>query len=79
MDVLRSQLGLDVPGDVAIAGFDDVPIAAWPAYDLTSYRQPLDAMVAQTIDTLMERINDETVLPRHHVLDGHLVIRSSTR
>ena len=78
MDVLRGKLGLDVPGDVAVAGFDDVPIAAWAAYDLTSFRQPLDAMVARTVETLMERIADDTVPPRQHVLPGRLVARGST-
>lgn len=78
MDVLRGKLGFDVPGDVAVAGFDDVPIAAWAAYDLTSFRQPLNAMVARTVETLMERIADDAVLPRRHVLPGHLITRGST-
>ncbi|MEM6478515.1 MAG: LacI family DNA-binding transcriptional regulator, partial [Pseudomonadota bacterium] len=34
MDTLRYELGLSVPGDVAVIGFDDVPAAAWPAYGL---------------------------------------------
>jgi LacI family transcriptional regulator len=78
MDVLRGKLGLDVPGDVAVAAFDDVPIAAWDAYDLTSFRQPLNAMVARTVETLLERIDNDAVTPRKHVLSGHLVKRSST-
>ena len=78
MDVLRGKLGLDVPGDVAVAGFDDVPIAAWAAYDLTSFRQPLTEMVVRTVEVLMERIADDAVLPRRHILDGTLVRRSST-
>ncbi|GGL61315.1 LacI family DNA-binding transcriptional regulator [Wenxinia marina] len=79
MDVLRAKLGLDVPGDVAVAGFDDVPIASWAAYDLTSFRQPLDAMVSRTVEVLMERIADDAVTPRRHTLQGELVRRSSTR
>jgi DNA-binding LacI/PurR family transcriptional regulator len=78
MDVLRGKLGLDVPGDVAVVGFDDVPIAAWAAYDLTTFRQPLDDMVARTVDTLMERIADDAVMPRRHVLPGQLILRQST-
>lgn len=78
MDVLRSKLGLDVPGDVAVVGFDDVTIASWAAYDLTTYRQPLNAMVERTVETLMERIADDAVIPRKHVLAGRLIVRGST-
>jgi DNA-binding LacI/PurR family transcriptional regulator len=78
MDVLRAKLGLSVPGDVAVAGFDDVPIAAWAAYDLTSFRQPLDLMVTRTVETLIERIADDAVVPRRHVLTGVFVARGST-
>ena len=79
MDVLRTGLGLDVPADVAVAGFDDVPIAAWAAYDLTSFRQPLADMVSATVDTLLERIADDAAAPRQTVLAGTLIERGSTR
>jgi LacI family transcriptional regulator len=78
MDVLRFKLGLRVPEDISVAGFDDVPIAAWPAYDLTSYRQPINKMVAQTVAALMQGI----ATPGHAVhsvkLEGALVLRGST-
>lgn len=79
MDVLRSKLGLRVPQDVAVAGFDDVPIAAWPAYDLTSYRQPINRLVACTVDILLKRIDDRDAPPEHVKLDGDLMLRGSTR
>ncbi len=56
MDVLRSELGLDVPGDVAMAGFDDTLVAAWPGYDLTSVRQDIDRMVEDTAEIMIARI-----------------------
>lgn len=43
IDGLR-RMGLAVPQDVAVVGFDDVPMAAWAAYDLTSVRLPVEAM-----------------------------------
>ncbi len=78
MDVIRSKLGLRIPHDVAVAGFDDTPIAAWPAYDLTSYRQPINRMVAQTVEVLLERIEDRAAPPRRVVLEGELIVRGST-
>ena len=78
IDALRSRLSLRVPEDVAVAGFDDVPLAAWPAYDLTTYRQPLDAMVGRTVAGLVARIADPVAAPRRERLPGGLVVRGST-
>lgn len=78
MDALRFKLGLRVPEDISVAGFDDVPIAAWPAYDLTSYRQPINRMVAQTVDALMQGIEDPTRPALRAKLEGGLILRGST-
>jgi DNA-binding LacI/PurR family transcriptional regulator len=45
MDVLRHEADLAVPDDIAIVGYDDIPPAGWPSYDLTSFSQPADEMV----------------------------------
>ncbi len=52
MDVLRFELGLRIPEDVSVVGFDDTPPAAWPAYALTTYRQSVERMVAETVAIL---------------------------
>lgn len=79
MDTLRFQLGLSVPGDVAVVGYDDVAMAAWPAYDLTTVRQPADRMVAATVELLLERIETPEAPPRKVEIEGPLVLRGSTR
>jgi len=79
MDVLRFKLGLNIPGDVSIAGFDDVPIASWLAYDLTTYRQPINRMVARTVDSLLSRIANADVAPESVEIEGELIVRGSTR
>lgn len=77
MDVLRFELGLRIPDDVSVVGFDDVPPAAWPAYNLTTYRQPVDQMVAETVDMLIAKIGADPAEPRQVVLEGGLIIRGS--
>jgi DNA-binding LacI/PurR family transcriptional regulator len=79
MDVLRFELGLKVPGDVAVVGFDDVPLAAWPAYDLTTFRQRVNRMVAETVTTLIDHIDGGATEPRRVAVDGILIERGSTR
>lgn len=79
MDTLRFELGLKVPGDVSVVGYDDVSTAAWKAYDLTTVRQPANRMVAETVDILLTKINDTSAAPRHVEIDGPLIVRGSAR
>ena len=46
IDALRSEAGVRVPQEVMIAGFDDIPAAAWAPYSLTTVRQGLSARLA---------------------------------
>jgi DNA-binding LacI/PurR family transcriptional regulator len=52
MDGVRCDLGLSVPDDIAVIGYDNVPLAALPAYNLTTWRQPLADMTAALVDVL---------------------------
>lgn len=79
LDVLRFELGLRVPQDVSVVGYDDVKLAAWPAFDLTTVRQPANRMVAETVDILLTRIEDPSAQPRRVAIDGPLILRGSTR
>jgi DNA-binding LacI/PurR family transcriptional regulator len=79
MDVLRFELSLRVPGDVSVVGFDDVPPAAWRAYDLTTVRQQADLMVAETVRMLLSLIADPAATPDPVVVDAPLVVRGSAR
>ncbi|AHD08471.1 LacI family DNA-binding transcriptional regulator [Phaeobacter gallaeciensis] len=79
MDVLRSELGLSVPGDVSVVGYDDVPTAAWPAYDMTTVRQPANRMVSATVDILLDEIEGSSTGPRRIAIDGPLIVRGSAR
>lgn len=51
IDVARGA-GLEVPGDLAIIGFDDIPLAEWEAYRLTTIRQPMRRMVAEALELI---------------------------
>jgi DNA-binding LacI/PurR family transcriptional regulator len=52
VDAARREFGLDVPADLCVVGFDDIEQAGWAPYDLTTFRQPIDAM-ADHITTLI--------------------------
>ena len=79
MDVIRYELGMSVPGDVSIVGYDDVALAAWPSYDLTTVRQSAEEMVNETVDILLRHIERPESTPRRVAIDGPLIQRSSAR
>jgi DNA-binding LacI/PurR family transcriptional regulator len=77
MDVIRFELGLSVPNDVLVVGYDDVPTAAWPAYNLTTVRQPANQMVAATVNLLMTTLKEGAQAPQQIEIEGPLIIRGS--
>ena len=79
MDVLRFELGLSVPEAVSVVGYDDVRLASWPAYALTTVRQPARQMVEQTVALLMARLDDQNARPQRIEIPGPLRIRRSAR
>ncbi len=48
------ELGLDVPGALSIVGFDDIEMAGWPTFSLSTVNNPIDLSVEHVI-TLLER------------------------
>jgi DNA-binding LacI/PurR family transcriptional regulator len=78
MDTLRFEMGLRVPEDVSVIGYDDVPMAAWPSYNLTTIRQPVRRMVEATVDILLNQIEGETA-PNRIRIDGPLITRGSVK
>lgn len=52
-------MGIDVPGEVSVLGFDDVAIASWPCFQLTTVRVDLASMAGDAADLLVRRLNGE--------------------
>ncbi|MEM1377097.1 MAG: LacI family DNA-binding transcriptional regulator [Pseudomonadota bacterium] len=79
LEVLREELGLRVPEDVSVVGFDDAPMAAWKTFDLTTVRQPLPQMINSTLDALINEITNGQGDPKAIEFDGELIVRGSAR
>ena len=82
--VLRAlrRLGRRVPGDVAVIGFDDAPLAQRTCPPLTTVRQPVEDLGARAVEQLLALIGDDGGAPRpgspyHRVLATELIVRSS--
>jgi DNA-binding LacI/PurR family transcriptional regulator len=74
LDALRHELRLQVPGDVSVVGFDDIEMASWPSYQLTTIRQPVSEMVSSAVAAVTA---PETARANSISLPGSLVERGS--
>jgi LacI family transcriptional regulator len=79
MGVLRAlrKAGRDVPGDVSVVGFDDVPIASHAEPSLTTVRQPLQEMGVAAARMLLSHFGGEALPEKPLVLPTSLVVRQS--
>ncbi|MCC2592157.1 LacI family DNA-binding transcriptional regulator [Tessaracoccus sp. OS52] len=73
------QLGLSVPGDVSVVGFDDTLIAGLATPGLTTVRQPLEDMGSAAVRSLMDRHAGRPTTTGPIRLATNLVLRGSTR
>ncbi len=79
LDGLRHIHGLRVPQDIQLVGYDDIPQAAWKAYDLTTFSQSRHDLCEATLDLLMQRLENPDLQQQVRVCDVHLVQRATTR
>lgn len=73
------RIGLSLPDELSVIGFDDLPAArfVWP--ELTTIRQPIDEIAKQAVEILVTRLKgDENGTPRDVRLPVELVVRGST-
>jgi LacI family transcriptional regulator len=69
--------GIDVPGQVSVAGFDDIPLAAMTAPSLSTVRLPLREMGRHGFEAAIRALDGEQVEPV--VFPTEVVLRDSTR
>lgn len=79
MDVARREFGLDIPNELSIVGYDDVPEAAHAAYDLTTYSQPAAALVEEALKIIDLMIAEPGRRAQRREVRGQLVVRGSAR
>ena len=70
-------MGIRVPEQVRVAGFDDVSYAGLLPVPLTTMHQPCGNIGAAAMSAMLERINNPFLSPRSILLDAHLVVRQS--
>lgn len=75
--VEAAKLGIDVPNEIAVIGFDDQPIAELTSPSLTTIRQPINELGKQTIDLMFSILEKKPYNIEKEKLVMNLVIRES--
>ena len=70
--------GLNIPGDLSIAGFDDLDLSAHTIPGLTTVRTEADVMWSRAADVLLQLLRGEGRPPRHVAVNVELIVRGST-
>lgn len=78
IDAARREFGIRIPEDMSIVGFDDIAMAAWPPYSLTTLRQPTTAMVESTVDLVRKLARRPSLKPVVTRIPGELIVRHTT-
>lgn len=72
-------LGLSVPGDLSVVGFNNVPPANWRSFKLTTIEYP----IGQTIDTIVDLLDKHLAYPGRlsevRRIPTRLIVRATTR
>jgi DNA-binding LacI/PurR family transcriptional regulator len=75
------DMGLDVPGDISVVGFDDIPFARVRRIGLTTVRQPSVTIGELAADLLIEQLegrDERPIADVQLVVEPELVIRATT-
>lgn len=77
LDELRAR-GIAVPEQMWVVGFDDIAMASWETFSLTTVRQPIDEMAAAAVQLLVDRIDNPDGPLTHRRFRGRLMPRRTT-
>ena len=71
------KAGINVPDQLAVVGFDDLPSSAYTTPPLTTVRQPIYEKGVQAASLIIDRIEGKATEPVHIQLDPELIVRDS--
>ena len=76
--MVAHQMGIKIPEELSVAGFDDTPVAhkIWPA--LTTVRQPIQQMAKKATELLIKQLRGKDVQLPASMLSSSLIMREST-
>lgn len=78
LDACRER-GKSVPDDIGILGFNDIAMASWTAFGLSTIRQPISDIISTAVDQAIRLVADHRIAPEAKTFPCEVVLRSTLR
>ncbi len=79
INVARTEFQKEVGRQISIVGFDNIDLAQWPLFALTTFSQPLAAMVEEVVRLIDRQLTTPDAAPTACIVPGELFVRDSAR
>lgn len=73
------EAGLAVPEKIGVLGFNDITMAAWAAYNLSTIRQPIADIIVAAVERAMQLVENPDIEPAHQHFACEVVLRGTLR
>ena len=71
------ESGVAIPGEISLAGFDDIPMARYLTPQLTTVRVDIAEMGRRSVESLLALLERGGQVPKHNIVPASLVVRES--
>ena len=79
LSAVAAEMGIKIPQDVSIVGYDDLPFTGTHPLGLTTMHQPIYEIGQESMKLILDRIAGKKTPPRKIVLQSHFVERTSVQ
>ena len=79
IDFIKNKTNLKIPNQIEIIGYDDISMANWKSYNLTTIRQPIRQMSKLVTQLINEYLQNPDFEPVNHLIQGRLIQRKTTK
>ncbi len=75
--VAALECGVRIPGDMAVTGYDNDRLGAFPIFGITTAEQDIESICRKAVETLIQRMADPNQEVKHQVFDSKIILRTS--
>ena len=79
IDFIKEKTKLKIPHQIEVIGYDDISVASWDSYNLTTIRQPIRQMAKLATQLIGDYLKDSEFEPVNHLIQGRLIDRKTTQ